>query len=243
MSRGPGEPHHEKGRDRSMLFAACLQQIVNGFRAEFYVNTSPEKLSVGLRDDRDFSFDILGRLNYGGLNCEVWIEAKGYDTSNSLISHYRNFVANVALSRLYHARMQRDLFWFVASAPFGCDLGSEIHTGSWVGKTIREISSSVSGRIHPSELAYIEERGFNDLASHLRILLLTPELMKTTGIKQYPRAGENLWSLTEKLYGEVPLTLYQPYMTDVAARNNLSDPNLLQIGQPLDLPFLGMPKD
>ena len=103
--RPPGEVHHDKGRDRSALFAACLQQVVKGFRAEFFANSNPEKLKIEVPMDRNFSFDILGRLSHHDTNCEVWIEAKGYDTSSKLLGHYRSFISNVALTKLYHQKI------------------------------------------------------------------------------------------------------------------------------------------
>jgi hypothetical protein len=242
--RQPGEVHPEKGRDRSMLFAACLQQIVPGFRAQFYSNTHPDKMKIDVTRGRSFSFDIVGRLSHIGADCEVWIEAKGYDTSTKLLGHYREFVVNVALARLYHARVQADLFWFVASTPFACDLGAQVSTPQWVQECLTLRASANDGVIQQDELPLVAERGFEDLANHIRVLLLTPQLMKTTGLRQYVRPNENLWTLTEKLYGGLPSMVYfQTYAQQVAARNNLLNPDLLQIGQALELPYLGPSDD
>lgn len=242
--RPPGEVHPEKGRDRSELFAACLQKIVDGFRAEFFSNLHPTKLKVAIPNNRSFSFDIQGRLNKVGVNCEVWIEAKGYDTSSGLLKQYRTFVANVALARQYHARIENDLFWFVASVPFGCDLGADLSTPKWLKETILANAASPAGLISQEEFPLLEERGFETLAKHIGILILTPELMKTVGLKQYPRPGDNIWSLTQKLYGGVvPVPYFAPYIQTVATMNNLADVNMLQIGQELDLPFLGWPDE
>lgn len=239
--RPPGEVHPEKGRDRSMLFAACLQQIVPGFRAEFFSNTHPEKMKVDNVNERSFSFDIVGRLSHIGADCEVWIEAKGYDSATNLLSHYRTFVTNVALAWLYHARMQKDFFWFVASTPFACDLGAQVNSTQWLRNCLRKSAEADDGIIQQDEFPLIEERGLEDLSGRIRVLLLTPQLMKTTGLKQYVRQHENLWTLTEKLYGGSlpPMTSYVPYAQHVAARNNVPNVDILQIGQALDLPYLG----
>lgn len=237
--RPPGEVHPEKGRDRSKLFAACLQQIVKGFRAEFFSNTHPEKLKVELPFERSFSFDILGRLAYVGSDCEVWIEAKGYDTPKNLLSHYRTFVTNVALAKLYHHRMQSDLFWFVASTPFACDLGAKVSKPQWLRECLSSRAEAQDGVIRPDEVPLVDEAGFDVLAKHIRVLLLTPQLMTTTGLREYPQPGENIWSLTEKLYGGIPpLPYFEPYAQEVARMNNLANPNLLQLGQSLQLPYL-----
>lgn len=244
MLKPPGEVHHEKGRDRSKLFGACLQQIVRGFRAEFYSTNGAHaaRLNVEIPMERKFSFDILGRLHNAHNDCLVWIEAKGYDGSGKLLQQYRNFVSNVALARIYHSRFDGDLFWFVSSAPFACDLGAKIATSQWIQNTILNSANSQDGIVYPDEVTLIEERGFDDLSRYIRALILTPELMKTTGLKHFAEAGDDLWRITENLYGGVvPLPYYQPYANSVAKLNKIPSPDDIQIGQELELPFLGWP--
>ena len=245
--RPPGEIHHEKGRDRSTLFGACLQQIVKGFRAEFYSNNEAHasKLNVDLPLDRKFSFDILGRLNYAEMDCFVWIESKGYDTPTRLLEHYRSFVANVALAQIHHSRFIGDLFWFVCSAPFGCSLGAKISTAQWIQATLTENANSEDGIVSRDELSSIEKLGFENVAQHVRALILTPELMKTTGLKHFVQPGDNLWAITAKLYGGfVPTApFFQPYENLFAQINRLPDPNHIEIGQEVEIPFLASPMD
>lgn len=241
LSSQPGEVQHEKGRDRARLFAGCLQQIVDGFRAEFFVSTTPEKLEVSF-SNRKFSFDILGRLNNGVSDCEVWIEAKGYDKASDLLEHYRSFVRRVALARLHHDRMKNDVFWFVSSSPFACSDGSDISTSKWMRSTIRESVDQKAVSIDPGEIDEIENLGFEALARSIRVLFLTAELMKTTGLKQRALQGENLWTMTQQLYGGVvPVLEYRSYADSVASTNNIPDPNLIYSGQNIWLPFLGWP--
>ncbi|WP_134796994.1 hypothetical protein [Mycobacterium avium] len=241
MSNQPGEVQPEKARIMNRCFAACLQQIIRGFRAQFFVEKSPEKLTLDLPGDRGFSFDIVGRLRSNDFDGEVWIEGKAYTAASDLLQHYRQFVRRVALARLYQKRVKNDRFWFISSAPFGCAEGSEVGTQSWMRKTIRNPKSATSfGEvvISPEEVESIEQSGYEDLARSAHALILTPELMRTTKLRQFPEDGDSIWSLTKYLYnGRVPEE-FGRYSQSVSAVNQLSSPDFIKVGEPLELPFL-----
>lgn len=242
MTKQPGEVQPEKARIMNRCFAACLQQIIKGFRAQFFVEKNPEKLTLNLPDNRGFSFDIVGRLRSNDFDSEVWIEGKAYTTASDLLQHYRQFVRRVALARLHEDRVKNDRFWFISSAPFGCTEGSEINSHAWMRKAIRESPTSAGSfkgvAISTGELDTIEEIGYEGLARSTHALILTPELMRTTKLRQFPEDGDSIWSLTKHLYhGRVPEE-FGRYSQSVSAVNQLSGPDLIKVGEPLELPFL-----
>lgn len=235
----PGEVQPEKARMMNRCFAACLQQIIRGFRTQFFVEKNPEKLTLPLPDDRGFSFDIVGRLRSNDFDGEVWIEGKAYTAASDLLQHYRRFVRRVALARLHQDRVKNDRFWFISSAPFGCTEGSEIGTHAWMRNAIRVPTGSVKEVvISADELEAIDQTGYEDLARSTHALILTPELMRTTKLRQFPEDGDSIWSLTQHLYhGRVPEE-FGRYSQSVSAVNQLSSPDLIKVGEALELPFL-----
>ncbi|CAN5864654.1 hypothetical protein BH09ACT7_BH09ACT7_22610 [soil metagenome] len=239
MNAQPGEVHHEKARAMNKVFAACLQQIVKGFRTEFHVNKNPEKLIIEIPSHRDFSFDMVARLRSIDFDGEVWIEGKAYESASDLLQHYRLFVRRVALARIHSKRVKNDKFWFVSSAPFACGEGSEIGKISWLRSTILDTESKPSKQvvISAEEINIIETLGYESLARSISALILTTTLMQTTKLKHFPEDGDNLWSLTEDLYGGRVPENWSSYTSLIAELNGLRDPNHILPGQDLELPF------
>lgn len=244
----PGEVAPEKGRKRAKLFAACLQQIVVGFRAEFYVNSDPHKLRFELAsdDDRAFTFDVQGRLEHrGSSNSEVWIEAKGYDKDSGLLGHYREFLKDVALARMYIPRFETDQFWFVSSAPFGCRDGAHLSSPQWIREALLESTEETNPTFRRDEFDALErDTEFVSLADSIRVLYVTEQLVRTTGLKLFVSKNDSIWELARELYyGELSEAELAIYSGQVAALNNLPDPNRIYPGQELDFNFRGWPPE
>ncbi|MCV7015102.1 hypothetical protein [Mycolicibacterium madagascariense] len=241
----PGEVNPEKGRKRAKLFAACLQKIIAGFTAEYFVEKHPEKLrfDIASDDERALTFDIQGRLVQPGYDGDIWIESKGYDKSLDLLEHYREFLKTVALARLRVDRISKDQFWFVSSAPFACNVGSQLTSAQWIRESLLKSSQEEKTNFFPGEFDALEKQtGFVGMANSIKVMFLTAPLMRATGLAYFVKQNDNLWDLTVDLYGgEFLLPDYAPYVQRVAAENRLSDPDFLQVNQMLNLPFVDWP--
>lgn len=218
------------------VFAACLQQIVQGFHAQYFVHKHPQKLIVNDIPERRFSFDIVATQNAAHFEGEIWIEGKAYARSSDLMKHYRSFIRNVALTRIYSERRRDDQFWFVSSAPFACDKGVAINSLEEVRRIIREPNEGEKVSINDGELERIEERGYEGLCRSVKTLFLTTQLMQATNLRHYAKPNESIWTITEDLYGSVPSN-WDQYQAQVGRINRLASPDLIQIGQDLELPF------
>lgn len=240
----PGEVHPAKGQRRSKLFGACLQKIVDGFTAQYYVAAHPNRLRFDIPTpaDRAVTFDIQGYLSRKDNQCNVWIESKGYDKDNHLLRQYREFVVDVALAKIHLAQMADDQFWFVSSAPFATRVGAELTSAPWVRNVLYERAKSDCETFHISEYDKLEkEVGFDAIANSIKILFLTKDLMATTGLKIIPQQGDNLWDMTLDLYPGCQFSGYDVYAQRVKIVNDLASADLIHVREQLSVPLLIWP--
>ena len=73
--------------------------------------------------------------------------------------------------------MKSDLFWFVASTPFACDLGAKLSHPDFIKETLRSSAASPDGIVRNDEMSPLEQISAQYISDHIRVLLLTPQLM------------------------------------------------------------------
>ncbi len=81
------------------------------------------------------------------------------------------------------------------------------------------------------------------LANRLMAIILTDAFVKSIGLVYFVEADDSLWTITDQFYGgywpEELVDSYVPYAKRVANLNNLDDPDRIDPGMALRIPWYG----
>ena len=79
----------------------------------------------------------------------------------------------------------------------------------------------------------------------LRIVLCTfpDSFILASGVRYTVELDDNLWDIVKKFHaGRVPVDDYHRLAIDIAAANQIADPDLILPGQQIELPWHGLPE-
>lgn len=132
------EEHHEKGKNYvdyfNGLLTLSLEKLKYSKLFDVYKNT--KRLTFDI-DNKKFSFDMKGIIEYNDEVREVWIESKGYSEGSNLLNYYKEFIFRAYQTILSGKTNEDDLFFFVTNAPFGGSI-KNLFSSSFIEKTLEE---------------------------------------------------------------------------------------------------------
>ena len=231
-----GEVTQEIGRAYATILLCCLEACVPKFRPQFEVSKAPEKMSFRLPSGTEISFDATATCRVGPVNRGVLLEFKGYSSGDALLGLYRNFVVQSFVVSAKFSQHQNDLFMFVTNAPFGGTVGRDLTDVEWVLDVLRANAESAEIVAHPNAVLIVKE-----FCERLTVAIFTDSFIKRTGVRYTVESGESLWAITDRIHGgTIPYDMYEPYAASVGQANGIDDPNVLQPGQVINLPWQGI---
>ena len=234
----PGEVNQELGRAYQYVFIGALESNIRYFENKFNVHTEPQKTSFQNRAGKGYSFDFNGVFNAPWDRAEVFGECKGYTKGGGLLGEFKAFLAKAYITTTDYDRHQKDYFWFVTNVPFACTEGSGIRSYEFVHNTLNNKANSEVTEILGK--GHVDDNFVRNLVRRLGIFILTDSYLMNTELSYKVLSGESMWTILKKFHaGRLP-TPFRENASQIAAKNNLSSPDLIISGRRIRFPWYGM---